>query len=177
MATCATCSHPQRKAIESKLREGIPQGLVSLWTKENEPYVSRNALGRHSRDHMGISTGAGRKPLSTDIYEAVRDRTLERMETGELEPSITHGLQAQRFLDERSNRLADRDLVARITAALTGQLPDRFEPDDEIEGEFWEARREFAALLPGGENDLDDVELRQHDRATVLARLDARAKQ
>jgi hypothetical protein len=190
MAACATCSHPSRKAIESKMREGIPQGLISLWTRENPPYVSRNALGRHQRDHLGISVGAGRKPLAGSFLEDVVSDAHEGLRAGEYKGSVALGLTAQRQLDDRDQRNADRDLVARITMALTNRDADGnplyVGPGDEIEAEVYELpdgstydpapmqalQAQYAALLPSGDEPMD--ELMAHDRATTLARIESR---
>ncbi len=152
MAACATCTHPNRKSIESKMREGIPQGLISLWTRENPPYVSRNALGRHQRDHLGIASAAGRKPLAGSFLEDVVSDAHEGLRSGEYKGSVALGLQAQKQLDERDARSEDRDFMRMAFMALTGQtLPDA------IEGEVrWvdeEAETEMLALLDGTATD------------------------
>jgi hypothetical protein len=157
---CESCRHPKADIINRKLKQGVTLGDISRWLESegHEFYLSTAALGRH-RAHVMPDEPAkrGAKPYAGDFLELVRNRAAEAVASGEARVSVQHGLQAQAQLDARVSRNADRDLMAQIAAALTGQLPP-IASADEIEGEYREADSEFAraqaeftALLTAGE--------------------------
>ena len=93
----------------------------------------------------------GRRPVSKDFLEAVRDAAHEDLESGALRPSLKEGIAAQKALDMRASRDQDRDLMLRISLALTGRVRIPIAPPDPnreaIEGEF----RELLAIGSGAE--------------------------
>lgn len=131
------------------LSDGISQTLVSTWTKEHDPYVSRLAIGRHQRAHLGIESQMGRRPVSEDYATAVRDRAHERMAAGEIQPGIRDGLNAQKMLDDRAMSANDREMMLILAQVLGGAYNPPALPDpDEIEGEIVEISEPASAPLP-----------------------------
>lgn len=172
MSLCKTCEHPNRREIERQQRAGVPDSILAPATRDMDGgYVSRLALGRHRREHLGVAGKPGRREMAADLATAIRDRTHERLVEGELEPTIRDGLGAQQLLDKRSERDIDRDIWARITIAMSGNRPrPRLEPElDVMEAEYRvlaeggsaaeataakearEAEYVAAGLLPAGE--------------------------
>lgn len=138
MAACSTCHHPSRREIEKKLSDGISQGLISLWTKEHGPYVSRLAIGRHQRSHMGMTPAQGRPAASGRFLEDVVTTTGSLMASGEIRPSVRDGIAAQAEINRRDERGNDPKLQLIIAKVLYGSgddpVPALADPD-EIEGE------------------------------------------
>jgi len=154
---CEGCRHPKADEIARRVKQGRTMEDISNWLKslpdENGKslYLSTAALGRHRRHIEGSPAPVrGQRPYDGDFLALVRDRAAEAVAAGEAKVSVQHGLQAQAQLDARANRNADRDLMARIALALTGQtLPNA------IEGEYREVvddetEEEFALLMSGG---------------------------
>jgi hypothetical protein len=124
--------------------------MISVWTRETEGgYVSRIALGNHLRQHVGVVSRAGRRPVSDDLLEAVRDRAHERLAAGEVEPSLRDGIKAVEVIERNKARNVDRDIMLKITMALTGQLPPGVVRVIDPEVEILEA--EYRVLLEGGD--------------------------
>ena len=153
---CESCRHPKAEVINRKLKQGVTLGDISRWLESegHEFYLSTAALSRHAKHTLPDEEQPkrGLKPYSGDYLELVRDKAAEAVIAGEAKVSVQHGLQAQAQLDARQARNADRDLIARIAMAMTGQLAP-VTASDEIEGEyreFAEARAEYAALLNPG---------------------------
>jgi hypothetical protein len=85
--------------------------------------------------------------LSDDLAATVVKKTLRRMATGELQPSLRDGLIAQQLLDRREEKAADRQFMLSLARAMAGGgyqapqhlLPAPSEPPEEaIEGYFEE---------------------------------------
>lgn len=82
-----------------------------------------------------------------DLAATVTKKTLRRLASGELQPSIRDGLIAQQLLDRREEKAEDRRFMLSLAQALAGGghaapvalLPGKAEtPDDVIEGYFEE---------------------------------------
>lgn len=144
-ASCATCDHPQVREINHRIRDGRPLTDISRWLGELGTPITRQALARHSRTHLAVTPIKGRRPVSPDFLTAVRDRAAERLETGDLEPNLKDGMRAQSLLDARLNRNLDRDLLARIALALTGNVRVIDPEVEAIEAEY------RPLLTPGAE--------------------------
>ena len=85
--------------------------------------------------------------LSDDLAAVVTKKTLRRLASGELQPSLRDGLIAQQLIDRREEKAADRQFMLSLARALAGGgyepptrlLPASAEaPDDTIEGYFEE---------------------------------------
>jgi hypothetical protein len=139
---CSSCKHPKRDEIDRKLRAGVSFVDVSRWLAEQGSKIQPPAVGKHAREHVDVMPTRGRRPVSTDFLEAVRDAAHEGLADGTLAVTLKDGIAAQKGLDARLARDADRDLIVKIAMALTGNagaplsLPDP--RDAAIEGEFRE---------------------------------------
>ena len=85
--------------------------------------------------------------LPEDLAVTVVKRTLRRVASGELQPTLRDGLIAQQLIDRREEKAADRQFMLSLARALAGGgyepptklLPATAEaPDDAIEGYFEE---------------------------------------
>ena len=152
---CATCKHPQVREINHRLRQERPLTDISRWLEEIGTPITRQALARHLRDHLGQKPVVGRRPVSGNFLEAVRDAAHERLENGEVAVTLRDGISAAAELNKQAARSADRDLMAKIALALTGTvLLEARVIDPELEA----IEGEFQALLTSGEpNDSLDV--------------------
>lgn len=117
---CLTCGHPQRTAIDQKLRSGVPANVLAEWTRSTDGgFVSRIALGRH-RHHIGLVVKTGPRPVSSDFLRNVVDAANSDLATGATRPSIRDGIAAQGLLDRRAEHSTDRELSMQIALVLSG---------------------------------------------------------
>lgn len=153
--TCATCKHPQVREINHRIREERPYEDISRWLTElagqGTGYpITRQALSRHHKDHLGETPerSSGRKPLSKNFLQAVVETAQDKLENGELAVTVRDGISAQAELNRQLDRSADRDLMARIALALTGNvgLIEARVIDPEMEA----IEAEFRPLLTSG---------------------------
>ena len=117
---CASCTAPFGVELDRQLRSGVALTVLSAWTTAQGLSISRNALSRHRRDHLALTVAPGRKPMADDLLEAIRDRLHDRLTEGAVEPSVRDGIAAVKALDARKAHNQDRDLIYKITLALTG---------------------------------------------------------
>lgn len=133
---------PHAAEIDKKLRAGISAADVARWLAEKGQTVTPQAVGRHAKDHLTLTLTKGRRPISTDFLEAVRDTAHQALEDGELPVTLKDGIAAQKALDARAARDLDRDIWAKVTLAITGNARRQLPPPDPaievIEGEFRE---------------------------------------
>lgn len=141
---CATCSHPQVREINHRIREGRSYEDIGRWLREIGTPITRQALARHHKGHLGDAPARapGRKPISTDFLQAVVDDAAEQLAEGVIRATLRDGIGAQKALDERLSRNADRDLMAKIAIVLSGAAHPMLgarviDPENEaIEAEF-----------------------------------------
>jgi hypothetical protein len=90
---------------------------------------------------------SGEVALSDDLAAVVVKKSLRRLASGELVPTLRDGLIAQQLIDRREEKAADRQFMLSLARALAGGgyeapshlLPATVEPpDDAIEGYFEE---------------------------------------
>lgn len=138
MATpCATCEHSQVREINHRIREDRPLTDISRWLGELGTPITRQALARHAKAHVGKEPLRGKRPVSADFLESVRDKAHDGLESGELTVTLKDGLTAQKQLDARAARNADMDLMLRIAITLGGKRERLPAPEVEaIEAEF-----------------------------------------
>lgn len=128
---CRVCDgEPDRKAAVDRLLAAgdypalIERKLRGLWTGiTNRVIVTHRGHWLHTlqttdADALRRLTASHR--AKTDLSELVRDDVRRRIEDGELQPSVQHGLQAQAQLDRREERAQDRELALGIAAMLAG---------------------------------------------------------
>lgn len=139
---CSSCKHPKRDEIDRKLKGGTSFIDVERWlAATGQPTITSQSIASHAKEHLGVASVIGRRTMSADLAEAIRDVTHEMLASGELTPTLKDGLAASSLIDKRAARTQDRDLVLKISMALTGQLPSSvvrvIDPDVEaIEAEF-----------------------------------------
>lgn len=144
---CATCSHPQVREINHRLREKRPLRDISRWLDSTETPITAQALARHAKDHLEVTLQRGRRPVSGSFLEAVRDAAHEGLVEGNLRVTLRDGISAAAELNKQAARSADRDLMAKIALALTGNaLLQAKVIDPEIEA----IEAEFRPLLTAG---------------------------
>ena len=117
---CASCKHPQVREINHRIREKRPFEDISRWLTELGTPITRQALARHARAHVGVQPTLGRRPVSGDFLRDVVETVHEKLADGELAVTLRDGISAQAELNKMAARTADRDLFAKIALALTG---------------------------------------------------------
>lgn len=145
---CAACTHPKRAELDRRLRSGSTIADIVLWLATTERPIQRNAVGRHANAHLGVIRTPGPRPPQGSFLEAVRDAAHEDLEAGVLRPTITHGIAAEAEIARQRSRTVDRDIMLKITMALTGQVPSVRVIDPELEAQ----EAEFRLLLEPGES-------------------------
>ena len=121
---CSSCKSEFAGEINRKIKSGSSFRDISRWLKEVGDPITGTSLSLHARNHLGKPERThGRKPVSADFLETVRDAVHEDVVAGKLRLTVRDGLSAQAQLDARLSRNHDRDLLARIAMALTGNLP------------------------------------------------------
>lgn len=148
---CSSCDSPFARELDRQLRADVPLTVLSAWTRAQGSAISRNALARHRRDHIGRVTAPGRKPVSDDLLAAIRDDAAARLADGEIRATVKDGIAAQRGIDAREAREKDRDWQLRLALVLSG----RASPGVVIELDPAAAaiEREFRPLLETGTED------------------------
>ncbi len=85
--------------------------------------------------------------LTDDLAATVVKKTMGRIASGELKPSLRDGLVAQQLLDRREEKAADRQFMLALAQAMAGggyQPPDKLlpatvePPEEVVEGYFEE---------------------------------------
>ena len=139
---CESCRHPEAKEIDRKIRAGTTFEDVSRWLlQEHDTKLSAPSIGQHARKHLGHINPKGRRPRSTDLLQAVVDDAAEQLAAGQIRASLKDGISAQKAIDQRAARNADRDLMLKLALTLSGaqDIPYLADPEtQEIEGEFRE---------------------------------------
>ena len=144
---CASCSHPRHDEIDRKLKAGSSFVDVSRWLDTTEKGITPQSVAAHAKDHLAVVPVRGRRPVSDDFLVDVRDAAAEGLASGDLAVSLKDGIAAQKALDARASRSVDRDIMLRITMALTGQVPTIRVIDPEREAQ----EAEFRPLLTSGD--------------------------
>lgn len=124
---CSTCKHPQVREINHRIREQRPYEDISRWLTATYPdqkqlHITRQALARHHRDHLGDAAPRepGRKPVSGSFLQRIVETAHQDLEDGILRPTLKDGISAQAEINRQADRSADRDLMLRIGLALSG---------------------------------------------------------
>ena len=137
---CATCDHPQVREINHRLREGLPLTDISRWLKELGHPVTRQALARHAKGHLGVEVPhGGRRPVRGRLLETIVESVEDGIESGALTPTIRDGIAAATEINRQADKAKDQDLMVRISMILTGNVALLSPPDPDvlvIEGEF-----------------------------------------
>ena len=124
---------------------------MSRWLKEQGGSITAQSIGKHAKDHVGVSSTLGRRPASGDFLTDVVSAAQAGLESGELAVTLKDGIAAQGKLDARQARDADRDVLFRLSLVLSGSAPVAprlANPENEA------IEAEFRQLLEPG--DMDD---------------------
>lgn len=136
---CSSCIHPKREELDRKLKAGVSFVDVARWLAESGKTITPQSIAKHAKAHVGVQSVIGRRVPSADFLESVRDAAADGLASGELAASLKDGISAQKALDARLSRNADRDLMLKL-AALLGGAPRQlavYDPEvAAIEGEF-----------------------------------------
>jgi hypothetical protein len=133
---CSLCESPERNAIDKMIADGATAALVLLYmqSKGLEP-VHRNTVSHHKVKHVRavvvqrvqrtVQTARrlGERPppgISRDLAVVVRDDVLDRMEDGDIRPTIAEGLRAQEMIDRRMEKQGDREVIISYIESVTG---------------------------------------------------------
>jgi DNA-binding XRE family transcriptional regulator len=103
--------------------------------------ISPEALLAHKKHYLPPINVAAKS--EKDLAILVRDRTIEAIEEGRLEPNIRDGLTAQGLLDRRIEKVDDRNTALALARLLSGRTDASMllAPDNVvvIEGTYSEA--------------------------------------
>jgi hypothetical protein len=94
-----------------------------------------------------------------DLATLARNIAFERVETGDIQPTLAEGLRAQEALDRRAEKGADRDLMLVMAQVIGGAIPYKVEV---LEGQWTQL---------DAEREADEAELRQLGDGDVSDRL------
>lgn len=137
---CSSCKSPNAQEIDRKIKSGTTLRDISRWLREIDNPITPTSLGKHAREHVGVERPPGRRPITGDFLETVRDQVHEDVLEGKLRLTVRDGLSAQSLLDARQKRDSDKDLMVKIAMVLTGRVEGYLPaPDPEmaaIEAEF-----------------------------------------
>lgn len=135
LTNCHACRSPFVDGINRKLKEGVPDGKVSEWLKENGAYISRVSINKHKLQHLVTEHEAARiaaakvlkKQAGTikakgDLASLVANQVYNMVEDGALTPTLAEGLRAQEMIDRRQEKGADRDLTIMLAQVLGGAM-------------------------------------------------------
>ena len=85
----------------------------------------------HARHYIAPVDEAAKKP--EDLALLVRNRVVEAVKEGRLEPTVAHGLQAQALLDRRAEKTSDRQIALEMARLLSGaSVIGLLEPPDDL---------------------------------------------
>lgn len=157
---CKICLSEHGRAVDQKLRAGESATSIAAWLSAQGEAVSRVAVGRHSTAHLALAPRApGPAPMTGNFLQNVVGLTEQRMASGELQPSMRDGLTAQKLLDDRSEKFADRELTLRLAQVLGGATPPELIEGNYREVPDWEKAidAEIALLTAGATVDPEDA--------------------
>lgn len=130
---CHVCRSPLVDTINKKMKDQIPDKVISAWLKDAGHYVSRITLGKHKREHLTDpherarieATRVMKKQQSTlkvtgDLASLVRDYVHTAVQEGIMTPTLAEGLRAQEMIDRRQEKGADREVALTLAAILGG---------------------------------------------------------
>lgn len=146
---CASCTATFSGELDRQMRSGVPLAILSAWSAALGSPISSKALGRHRRDHLALTATRGRRPVSDDFLESVRDAAADGLASGDLRATVKDGIAAQRGLDAREARDIDRDWQLRLVMALTGNATGP-RVLDALDMERIAADAEYRVLLEAG---------------------------
>ncbi len=130
---CTVCRSPLVDAINKKMKDQVPDKVISAWLKEVGHYVSRITLGKHKREHLTdpherarieatkvLKKQQGTIKVTGDLASLVRDYVHSAVQDGLMTPTLAEGLRAQEMIDRRQEKGADREVALTLASILGG---------------------------------------------------------
>lgn len=140
MRYCASCDNPRLSEINHRIKEGRSLNDISRWLTTLGTPITRQALARHAKTHAEIVVaGPGRKPVSGSFLEKVVSAVEQDIDAGVQRPRIRDGIAAQAELNKQRSRDMDKDILIKISLAMSGSLPAPRDVSPQVavlEGEF-----------------------------------------
>lgn len=128
---CTICHSPLRELIDAKLQQGISFSAIERATIDLGRRYDRETIGRHyshAKDWFVAERDAAQNKNKRDLAIVVRDKTLEAVESGELQvgdrswKNVVPGLQAQSLLDRREQKKDTNKTAIEIAMLLSGAV-------------------------------------------------------
>jgi hypothetical protein len=130
---CTICRDLDRLAyVDAQLAKGMSATYIArVLTERMTMPTSPEVILSHAKHYVAPVPVQATK--AEDLAILVRDRTVEAMKEGRLEPTIQHGLQAQALLDKRAEKTSDRELAITMARLLSGAgAPVAFLPPPQL---------------------------------------------
>lgn len=138
--SCESCSSDNRRELDRRIRSGDTLPNIRRWLASLGEQRSINALSRHRAHTLPERVPSGPRPRGASFLQDVEENAWSDMQAGVIRPSIRDAIGARAEMNRQSDRMADRQLMAKIALALSGQsyLQARvIDPENEaIEAEF-----------------------------------------
>lgn len=160
MTRCKVCtSEKHGRAVDTKIKAGESFASIAAWLSAQGENVSAMAISRHAAAHLALAPRpSGPAPMSGSFLEKTVGLVEQRMDAGDLQPTMRDGLTAQKLLDDRGSKQVDHEIALRFAQILGGATPAGYfdKPTVVIEGKAlgkWEVdtygpekAAEFAAI-------------------------------
>lgn len=141
---CSICKDKAwAPVVDAMLTRGLSGAFIARELTDKGRNVTPVTVNNHAKHFQEVPLVKATK--QADLAILVRDKTVEAIHEGRLEPSISHGLAAQKMLDDRAARTKGADLMMAMARLLSGSGPSGYlgPPDDLIiDGEAVEVEEE-----------------------------------
>lgn len=116
--------------VDAMLTRGLSGAVIARELTSKGRSVTPDTINSHAKHFQEVPTV---KAVNRDLAILVRDQTVDAINEGRLEPTISQGLQAQALLDRRAEKATDNDLKLAIARLLSGSGPAGYlEPPDDL---------------------------------------------
>jgi len=118
---CRICNDVSRQAfVDAQLAKGLSAPTVSKLCAEINLPTTPQVIISHRKHYVApITVSAGKE----DLARLIRDRVVQGVKSGALEPTVSHGLEAQRLLDAREAKTTDKEMLVTLGRLLSGAMP------------------------------------------------------
>lgn len=144
---CAACTHPDRAALDRKLRSGATIVDVVRWLATTARPIQRNALSRHANAHLGVARLPGPRPPAASFLERVVAIVDEDLESGTQRPNVSQAIAATAEINRQASRDTDRDWQLKLALVLSGHVAQPLRVLDAYDVTREEIEAEFTPLL------------------------------
>lgn len=123
---CPICTQPlAAKLADTLLASGETHARVAAALKDGGvERVGPRRVEAHFIECRGgqvaVAKVQGGPKQPKDLAAMVRDKAVEGVETGELQVTVQHGLQAQQMIENRESKEKDRELMLALARLLGG---------------------------------------------------------